>query len=73
VFAAPDYRELYFELFRASEEAARLLREAQLRAEQQVMDDDPPPLHLSPDTKKAGDGQNPSSRPDAGREETEGD
>ena len=68
--AAPDYKALYFELFRASEEAARLLREAQLRAEQQVMEAEPVTLHLCPGTKKAGDDAEPSSRPDANEKET---
>jgi len=64
VFAAPDYKALYFELFRASEEAARLLREAQLRAEQQVMEAEPVTLRLCPGTKKAGDSTEPSTRPE---------
>ena len=38
VFAAPDYKALYFELFRASEQAARLLHEAQQRAQQLYRD-----------------------------------
>ena len=46
VFAAPDYTALYYELFRASEQAARLLHEAQQRAEEQVMAEDEPPLRL---------------------------
>ena len=46
VWAAPDYKALYFELFRASEQAARLLREAQCRAEQELLRADPPPLRL---------------------------
>ncbi|RHQ25259.1 MULTISPECIES: hypothetical protein [Faecalibacterium] len=46
MFAAPDYKALYFELFRASEQAARLLHEAQQRAEEQVMAEDEPPLRL---------------------------
>jgi len=46
VSAAPDYKALYFELFRASEQAARLLHEAQQRAEEQVMKSDAPPLRL---------------------------
>jgi hypothetical protein len=46
VFAAPDYKALYFELFRASEQAARLLWEAQQKAEQEVLRADPPPLEL---------------------------
>lgn len=46
VLAAPDYKAIYLELFRANERAARLLWEAQQRAEQQLLDESPPPLHL---------------------------
>ena len=46
MFAAPDYKALYFELFRASEQAARLLWEAQQKAEQEALQADPPPLEL---------------------------
>ena len=46
--AVPDYKALYFELFRASEQAIRLLQEAQLRAEQQVMEEDSTPVRLAP-------------------------
>ena len=35
------------ELFRASEQAARLLQEAQARAEQQLLAADPPPIELA--------------------------
>ena len=42
----PDYKTMYFELFRASVQAAQLLQEAQQRAEQQLLDADPPPLRL---------------------------
>lgn len=47
VLAVPDYKELYLELFRASEQAARLLLEAQARAEQQLLAADPPPIQLA--------------------------
>lgn len=47
VLAAPDYKEMYLELFRASEQAARLLQEAQARAEQQLLAADPPPIELA--------------------------
>ena len=47
MLAAPDYKALYFELFRASEQAARLLQEAQARAEQQLLAADPPPIELA--------------------------
>lgn len=43
----PDYKAMYFELFRASVQAAELLQQAQLRAEQQLLDADLPPLQLS--------------------------
>ena len=33
----PDYKAMYFELFRASEQAARLLWEAQQKAEQEAL------------------------------------
>lgn len=45
----PDYKALYLELFRANERAARLLWEAQQRAEQQLLEEAPPPLHLPPE------------------------
>ncbi len=58
VFAAPDYKALYFELFRASEQAARLLHEAQQRAEEQVMAEDEPPLRLEePLRPRSGEGK----------------
>ena len=41
MLAAPDYKAMYLELFRASEQAARLLQEAQARAEQQLLAADP--------------------------------
>ena len=46
VCAAPDYKAMYFELFRASVQAAQLLQDAQQQAEQQLLDADPPPLRL---------------------------
>ncbi len=42
----PDYKAMYLELFRANEQAARFLWEAQQRAEQQLLEEAPPPLHL---------------------------
>ena len=44
--AAPDYKAMYFELFRASVQAAQLLLDAQARAEQQLLAEDPPPIKL---------------------------
>ena len=52
VLAAPDYKAMYLELFRASEQAARLLQEAQARAEQQLLAADPPPIELAEVTEK---------------------
>lgn len=46
VWAAPDYKAMYLELFRANERAARLLWEAQQHAEQQLLEEPQPPLHL---------------------------
>ena len=45
----PDYKAMYFELFRASVQAVQLLQDAQQRAEQQLLDADPPPLRLEPE------------------------
>ena len=50
VCTVPDYKAMYFELFRASVQAVQLLQDAQTRAEQQLLDESPPPLHL--DTEK---------------------
>ena len=44
--ATPDYKALYFELFRASVQAVQLLQDAQTRAEQQLLAADLPPLRL---------------------------
>ena len=42
----PDYKAMYFELFRASVQAVQLLQDAQVRAEQQLLEADLPPLRL---------------------------
>ena len=44
--AAPNYRELYLEMFRANEAAIRLLQQAQARAEAAYLAQEPPPLRL---------------------------
>ena len=44
--ATPDYKTLYFELFRANEQAIRLLTAAQQKAEAQVMEEDRAPLYV---------------------------
>ena len=49
VGTAPDYKTMYYELFRASVQAAQLLQTAQQRAEQQLLDADPPPIRLEPE------------------------
>ena len=43
VCTVPDYKAMYFELFRAS---VQLLQDAQTRAEQQLLAADLPPLRL---------------------------
>ena len=42
----PDYKAMYFELFRSSVQAAQLLQDAQKRAEQHLLEADPPPIRL---------------------------
>ena len=42
----PDYKAMYFELFRASVQAVQLLQDAHAHAEQQLLAEDPPPLRL---------------------------
>ena len=46
VCAAPDYKAMYFELFRASVQAAQLLQAAQQQAEKQLLEADSPPIRL---------------------------
>ena len=46
VCAAPDYKAMYFELFRASVQAAQLLQAAQQQAEKQLLGADLPPIRL---------------------------
>ena len=46
VCAAPDYKAMYFELFRASVQAAQLLQAAQQQAENQLLEADLPPIRL---------------------------
>lgn len=46
VCAAPDYKAMYFELFRASVQAAQLLQAAQQQAEKQLLKADLPPIRL---------------------------
>ena len=46
VCTAPDYKAMYFELFRASAQAAQLLQAAQQQAEKQLLEADLPPIRL---------------------------
>ena len=46
VCAAPDYKAMYFELFRASVQAAQLLQAAQQQTEKQLLEADLPPIRL---------------------------
>ncbi len=46
VCTVPDYKAMYFELFRASVQAVQLLQDAQTRAEQQLLAADLPPPRL---------------------------
>ena len=51
---------MYFELFRASVQAAQLLQDAQVRAEQQLLDADLPPIRLGQPEKKDEEEPSPS-------------
>ncbi len=42
----PDYKEMYFQLFRRTEQVRRLLELAQQEAEETFVAGDLPPLHL---------------------------
>lgn len=44
----PDYKEMYYTLFRASEKAVNILLEAQQRCEEMYLDSPRPGLQLSP-------------------------
>ena len=46
VCTAPDYKAMYFELFRASVQAAQLLQAAQQQAEEHLLEADLPPIRL---------------------------
>ena len=61
----PDYKALYFELFRASEQAIRLLQDAQLKAEEAVMDDGKVPVSLA---KPLRHGLRNATSPNEGRQ-----
>ena len=53
----PDYKKMYFELFRANAQAAQLLQAAQQHAEQTLLEADPPPLKLGqPKPSPSGEG-----------------
>ena len=48
----PDYKSLYFQLFRRTEEVRRLLEAAQKEAEAAFLAQDEPPLHLADPQEK---------------------
>ena len=52
VCTVPDFKAMYYELFRASVQAVQLLQDAQVRAEQQLLDADLPPIRLGQPEKK---------------------
>ena len=48
----PDYKTLYYQLFRANEQAVRILLQAQQAAEQALLEETAPPLQLAPQPQK---------------------
>lgn len=48
VILMPDYKEMYYTLFRASEKAVNILLEAQQSCEEMYLDSPQPGLLLSP-------------------------
>ena len=44
----PDYKALYYQLFRANEQALQILLQAQQAAEQALLQQAEPPLQLAP-------------------------
>lgn len=68
VCTAPDYKAMYIELFRASEQAVRLLREAQASAEQRYIDAAPPPLRLGETPEPPANGKQAQNAPTQGQE-----
>ena len=48
----PDYKQLYFQLFRRTEQMRRLLEAAQQEAEEAFLAQPVPPLHLAEDSEK---------------------
>lgn len=49
----PDYKSLYFQLYRRTEQARRLLETAQQEAEAAFLAQSEPPLHLSDTEQEA--------------------
>ena len=47
----PDYKEMYFKLFRASEQTINLLIQAQQECEELYMSQENPPLSLLPSSR----------------------
>ena len=66
----PDYKALYFELFRASEQAIRLLQDAQVKAEEKVIAEDKPPLELA-QHKPSPLGEGGALAPDEGKQQSD--
>lgn len=52
----PDYKEMYFKMFRAAEQAINLLIEAQQECEEMYISDDEPELIILPETDGHADG-----------------
>jgi hypothetical protein len=48
VILIPDYKELYYQLFRRTEQAIQILEKAQREAEAAYLAQENPPLHFSP-------------------------
>jgi hypothetical protein len=48
----PDYKALYFTLFRETETARRILEQAQQAAEQQYLAQDDPPLRFPGESER---------------------
>lgn len=48
----PDYKSLYFQLYRRTEQVRRLLETAQQEAEEAFLAQEDPPLYLSKNEKE---------------------
>ena len=54
----PDYRKLYFDLFRATEKAIRILVEAQRAAEEEILNEEIPKISSVVELESAVGGVN---------------